>query len=232
MTLTEEPRPASPPGGPVALITGGAGDLARAIAAELAGHGLIVHAPGRAELDVTSAASVAGWFTRLAALDLLVCNAGLRRDQSVARMEPADFAAVLEVNLAGAFRAARAALALMTPRRAGHIVFVGSFSALSGPAGQSNYAAAKAGLIGLTLSLAREYGSRNLRVNCVLPGFLETRMTAALADDRRAEFRRSHALGRFNTPAAAARFVRFLHLEMPHTSGQVFSLDSRPRRWT
>jgi 3-oxoacyl-[acyl-carrier protein] reductase len=143
-----------------------------------------------------------------------------------------DFSAVLDVNLSGAFRVARGALKRMSRQRVGHIVFIGSFSAFRGPAGQSNYAAAKAGLIALAQSLAREYGARNIRVNCVLPGFMETKMTSHLGDGLRAQFREEHMLGRFNTADEAARFVRFLHLEMPHTSGQVFSLDSRPHRWT
>jgi len=217
---------------PVALITGGGGNLAAAIRAGLETDALLVHAPPRAELDVTSATSVSAFFGRLAHLDLAVCNAGVIIDKPLAAMSPDEFASVLDVNLSGAFRVARAALRIMSRRRAGHIVFIGSFSALSCPAGQSNYASAKAGLVGLAQSLAREYGPRNIRVNCVLPGFLETRMTARLGDALRARVRAEHTLGRFNTPDIVARFIRFLHREMPHTSGQVFSLDSRPHRWT
>lgn len=216
----------------IALVTGGAGDLAQAISAELKLHALTVLAPSRAELDVTDAASLVTQFEKIPRLDLLVCNAGLILDKSLASMSESDFTRVLDVNLTGAFRVARAALKLMSKQRSGHIVFIGSFSALSGPFGQSNYAAAKAGLIALTQSLAREYGARNIRVNCVLPGFLETKMTAHLNVDLRAKFKQAHALGRCNTSAEAARFIRFLHLEMPHTSSQVFSLDSRPHRWT
>lgn len=216
----------------VALITGGGGDLAAAIRRELETAGLLVHAPARAELDVSSAPSVAAFFQTLARLDLAVCNAGIIVDKTLAAMSPGEFASVLDVNLSGAFRVARAALKIMSRQRSGHIVLIGSFSALSGPAGQPNYAAAKAGLIGLAQSLAREYGARNIRVNCVLPGFLETRMTAPLGDALRNRVRSAHTLGRFNTAAEAARFIRFLHRELPHTSGQVFSLDSRPHRWT
>jgi 3-oxoacyl-[acyl-carrier protein] reductase len=166
-------------------------------------------------------------------LDLLVHNAGFLRDAPLARMSEADFAAVLEVHLRGAFLCARAALRPMLRQGGGHLVFVGSFSALSGPAGQANYAAAKAGLIGLAQSLAAEYGGRGVRANVVLPGLLETPMSAPLLTDpeRRRRALAAHTLGRFNTPAEAARFIAFLH-SLPHTSGQVFSLDSRIHPWT
>ena len=107
---------------------------------------------------------------------------------------------------------------------------IGSYSALRPPPGQANYASAKAGLIGLTQSLAEEAGKRNVRVNCVLPGFLETKMTGYLDDNIIETARNAHTLGRFNTAADAARFVRFLD-SMPAVSGQVFQLDSRLRSW-
>jgi 3-oxoacyl-[acyl-carrier protein] reductase len=214
------------------LITGGAGDLARAISTELQSAGFTVHVPPRAELDVTDTSSITAAFAKLQRLDLLVCNAAVTADRMLGNMSEAEFDLVLRTNLTGAFRCARAALKLMSRQRVGHIVFIGSFSALSGPAGQANYAAAKAGLIALTQSLAREYGARNLRVNCILPGFMETKMTSALNDDLRAKFKEAHTLGRFNTRLEVARFIRFLHLEMSHTSAQVFNLDSRVRRWT
>jgi 3-oxoacyl-[acyl-carrier protein] reductase len=213
-----------------ALITGGAGGLAQAVGAELKNAGIVVHAPTRLEMNVTDTAAIAEAFSKFERLDLLVCCAGLTADHSMATMSPADFDQVLDSNLTGAFRSARAALRLMSRQRVGHILFIGSFSALSGPAGQANYAAAKAGLIGLTQSLAREYGARNIRVNCILPGFLETKMTEGLSGEIRTRFKEAHTLGRFNTTGQVARFVRFLHLEMPHTSGQVFNLDSRVRR--
>lgn len=216
-----------------AVITGGEGDLAKAIRAELKSAGYEVVAPGRAELDVTDSASVKAFFGHLKQIDLLVNNAGLVRDMPVVKMESADFDSVVDVNLKGAFLVSQAAVKLMSKQRHGHIVNVGSYSALSGPAGQSNYAAAKAGLIGLTQSLAKEYGARNLRVNCVLPGFLETKMTRHLLADEvwRENLLRGHALGRLNTPADAARFITFLH-SMENISGQVFQLDSRVKRWT
>ena len=218
---------------PVALITGGQGALATALRAELEAQHWQVHAPGRDALDVTDAAAVRVGIDGLPRLDLLVHNAGFLRDAPLARMSETDFAAVLEVHLRGAFLCARAALRPMLRQGGGHLVFVGSFSALSGPAGQANYAAAKAGLIGLAQSLAAEYGARGIRANVVLPGLLETPLSAALLADpeRRRRALAAHTLGRFNTPAEAARFIAFLH-SLPHTSGQVFSLDSRIQPWT
>lgn len=216
-----------------AVITGGEGDLAKALAAELTRAGFDVIAPGRQALDVTSAASVKAFFADVKQIDLLVNNAGAFRDVSVMKMSDADFDHVVDVNLKGAFLVSQAAVKLMSKQRHGHIVNVGSYSALSGPAGQANYAAAKAGLIGLTQSLAKEYGARNVRVNCVLPGFLETKMTRHLLADEawREQLMSAHALGRLNTPEDAARFIAFLHA-MENVSGQVFQLDSRVRRWT
>lgn len=216
----------------VALITGGEGGLAQALRLELTAAAIQVYAPSRRELDVTCAASIAAAFENFPRLDLLVCNAGLIADKTMAAMSEEEFARVLDINLTGAFRTARAALKLMSRQRSGHIVFIGSFSALTGPIGQAAYASAKAGLISLAQSLAREYGARNIRVNCILPGFMETKMTAHLSDANLARYKQAHTLGRFNTVAEAARFIRFLDLEMPHTSGQVFSIDSRPHPWT
>ncbi len=211
-----------------ALITGGEGDLAQAIRARLEADGWTVHAPGKAVLDVTSSTSVNAFFAPLQRLDLLINNAGLIDDALIAKMSEEQWDRVLAVNLDGAFRCSRAALRLMVPQGAGHILNIGSFSALSGPAGQAAYAAAKAGLIGLTRSLALEHGPHNLRCNCVLPGFLETKMTRAVLDKRRPEVLASHALGRLNTTTEAARFITQLD-SFTHISGQVFQLDSRVR---
>lgn len=219
---------------PLALITGGAGDLAQALRAELETIGFEVLAPGRAELDVTNASLVVSYFTQSVSrpLDLLINNAGLCRDMSVAKMTESDFDAVIDANLKGAFLVSQAAVKLMSRQRQGHIINIGSYSALSGPFGQASYAAAKAGLIGLTQSLAKEYGSRNIRANCVLPGFIETKMTRHLLADEnwKARLLDTHTLGRLNTPHDAARFVVFLH-GMQNVSGQVFQLDSRIRKW-
>jgi 3-oxoacyl-[acyl-carrier protein] reductase len=217
---------------PTAVITGGEGDLAKSIGVELKLVGFNVLAPGRAKLDVTDSASVKAFFASLKQIDLLVNNAGAFRDSTLLKMEEEAFDHVVDVNLKGAFLVSQAAVKIMSKQHHGHIVNVGSYSALSGPAGQANYAAAKAGLIGLTQSLAKEYGARNIRVNCVLPGFLETKMTRHLLAHEawREQLLSLHALGRVNTPEDAARFIAFLH-SMPNVSGQVFQLDSRVRRW-
>ncbi len=216
---------------PTALVTGGHGDLARAIASELvrAGFGTVL-SPGRDELDVTTPASADAFISRLDRLDLLVNNAAVLHDARVVNLADEDWASVVRTSLDGAFYCARAAARLMVRQRRGHIVSIGSHSALTGPIGQTNYAAAKAGLIGLTKSLASELGSRNVRANCVLPGFLETKFTQAVTPARRTAVLESQALGRFATIGDAARFVSFLH-GMENISGQVFQLDSRVGRW-
>ena len=213
-----------------ALITGGEGDLAHHIRAELESAGWDVLAPGRDELDVLQPKA---FFAQIDRLDLLVNNAGIFRDAPLVKMTDEDFEYVLDVNLKGAFLCTQAALKLMSRQREGHIINIGSYSALSGPAGQANYAASKAGLIALTQSTAQEYGSRNIRANCLLPGFLETKMTRHLLED--AEWKQrllsQHTLGRLNTPQDAARFILLIH-SMSAISGQVFQLDSRIHRWT
>ncbi len=212
----------------VAVITGGEGDLGQAIAKILLAEGWAVHAPGRSELDVTSAGNVKSWFGQIASIDLLINNAGIIRDMPFVKMTGDDFDAVNDVCLKGAFLCSQAAIQKMAKQRCGHILQIGSLSSLTGPVGQANYAAAKAGLIGLTKSLAKEYGPRNVRINCVLPGFLETKMTAPLLSDpgQREHVLSTHSLGRLNTVEDAARFIAFLD-SMTQVSGQVFQLDSR-----
>jgi 3-oxoacyl-[acyl-carrier protein] reductase len=208
------------------IITGGNGGLARAIAARFADGGWQVDAPGRTALDVTDTASVKSYFATRTP-DLLVCNAGVIRDKPLARLTNSDWQDVIDVNFHGARRCAAACLDAMAARGGGHVVFISSFSALHPPAGQSAYAAAKAALIGLAQGLATEVGAHGVRLNVVLPGFLETPMTHAVSAARRAEILASHTLGRFNTPQAVAAFLWHLHHDLPHTSGQVFQLDSR-----
>jgi NAD(P)-dependent dehydrogenase (short-subunit alcohol dehydrogenase family) len=211
------------------LITGGEGDFARALRKEFSRDD--VHAPGREEMDVRDEAQVDAYFSKLQRLDVLICNAGLTRDGAVTGLSADDFDEVVSTNLRGAFLCARAAIKLMVKQRSGHIVLIGSRSGKNGPRGQSAYAAAKAGLVGFAQSVAKEYGARNIRCNVVLPGFLETKMTANLTGKRREEIRAEHVLGRFNTPENAARAVAFL-ATLDHVSGQVFTLDSRIDRWT
>lgn len=210
-----------------AVISGGNGGLARALRMALDDAAWQVRAPGRSELDVTDGEAVTAYFSGRA-VDLLVCAAGVTADGPLARMEPAAWDRVVAVNFEGAARCAAAVIPGMRARGTGHIVFLSSHSACHPPAGQAAYAAAKAALHGLAASLAGRHGSTGIRVNVVLPGFLDTPMTASVTPGRREEVLRSHALGRLNTPAAAASFIRFLHEQLPHTSGQVFQLDSRP----
>ncbi|NNE93499.1 MAG: SDR family NAD(P)-dependent oxidoreductase [Verrucomicrobiales bacterium] len=219
-----------------ALITGGRGGLARVLTESLSQAGFdSVLAPGRDELDVCSVESVDTFFAEqnLDRLDLLVNNAGINADRPLAKMTEQDWDSVIQTNLSGAFRVSRSAFKIMLKKRCGHIVNIGSFSGVCPPVGQANYAAAKAGLIGFTQALAEEGGKRGLRVNCVLPGFLEgTKMTADLPEEVIEQARARHVLGRLNTVEDAAEFISFLHVQMGNVSGQVFQLDSRIRRWT
>lgn len=215
-----------------ALITGGAGDLAQALRAEFARGGWEIEAPDRRQLDVTNGPGLRAWIQQGAACDLLVHNAGLRIDAPLARMAEADWDHVIAVHLTAAHRLARAAAERwQSEGRSGHLLFIGSHSGSHGVAGQANYAAAKAGLCGLAKSLATELGGAGIRVNVVLPGFLETRMTRDLDERARARHLERHVLGRFNEVADAARFIVFLD-SMRHVSGQVFQLDSRVDSWT
>jgi 3-oxoacyl-[acyl-carrier protein] reductase len=208
------------------VITGGQGGLGRALATEFRAAGADVRAPGRAELDVTKPEAVATYFAGLEP-ELLICAAGITRDVPLAHLSEDTWDETVAVNLHAAARCARAVLNHMFARKCGHIVFVASFSALHPAVGQAAYAAAKAGLIGLGKSLAQEAGPANIRVNIVLPGFLDTAMTRGVSATRREAVLSDHLLERFNTPAAVARFLRVLHCDLPHTSGQVFQLDSR-----
>ena len=215
---------------PVALITGGGGGLASALRQELDAAGWHVLAPLRRELDVTSPEQVERFFSRLIRLDLLINNAGIRRDDLLAHQLEAERNAVLDVCLRGAFLCSRAAAGIMVKQGQGHILNVGSLSGSTGPAGQAAYAAAKAGLVALTRSLAAELGPEGVRVNCVLPGWLDTKFTTGVPDAVTRRALEAHMLGRFNTPHDAARFMVFLH-SMAAVSGQVFQLDSRISRY-
>tara|TARA_B110000285_G_scaffold26186_1_gene25289 strand:+ start:1768 stop:2412 length:645 start_codon:yes stop_codon:yes gene_type:complete len=210
-----------------AIVTGAAGGLGQAITKSLGGAEMEVLAPGKEQLDVTSPDSVKVFFESIEDTDLLVCNAGMTIDKTIARMTEQDWSRVLDVNLKGAFLCAREVSRGMAKRRSGHILFISSFSALHPSVGQANYSAAKSALLGMMKSMAQELGRRNVRVNAVIPGFMETKMTASLDDKIKGAIRDRHVLGRYNTPEAVAGFVTYLHQHLPHTSGQVFNLDSR-----
>ena len=229
-----EPTSAQPENKPqvahCAVVTGGAGELGSAIAAELRAAGWICHAPGRADLDVAYPASVEAFFRGVKNCTLLVNCAGSTRDGLLARMDEAAWDAVMDADFRGAVRCARAVLPGMLRSGGGTILSIGSFSALAGAVGQTNYAAAKAALIGWTRSIALEYGSRNIRANVILPGFLETKMTRQLPEAVKLRALDAHALGRFTTVSESARTIAFL-ASCTHISGQVINLDSRIGDW-
>ena len=231
----------------VVLITGAAGGLGQALVAEFARAGWCVAAGIHRQtialesddamtvaLDVTNpaqaAAATAAVLQRWGRLDALINNAGVTGDALLAQMDEAAWDRVLDVNLKGAFLCAQAAIRPMMKQRDGHIIDIASFVARAGRAGQTGYAAAKAGLIGLTQSLAKEVGSRNVRVNAILPGVLATPMTAKLNEEQLSLIAGENALGRINTVEEVARFAVFL-AETQNISGQVFQLDSRIARW-
>lgn len=180
--------------------------------------------------DVTDDAAVESAFAEVEAahgpVEVLVANAGITRDTLLMRMSDEDFTAVLDTNLAGAFRVARRAAKGMLRQRRGRLVFVSSVVGLSGSAGQVNYAASKAGLVGLARSVARELGSRSITANVVAPGFVATDMTAALDDERRAEIVAQVPLGRYATADEVAGVITFLAGESAgYITGAVIPVD-------
>lgn len=162
----------------------------------------------------------------LGPIAVLVNNAGITRDNLLLRMSDTDWDEVLEANLKGAFNTTRSVLKGMMKRRAGRIINISSVIGLSGNKGQANYAASKAGLIGFTKSVAKEYGSRNILVNAIAPGFIETDMTGALPEEARAAMLGGISLGRFGRPEDVAGAVLFLASELAgYITGQVLVID-------
>jgi 3-oxoacyl-[acyl-carrier protein] reductase len=210
------------------VITGGHGGLAQALVVEFIAAGWQVDFPSHAELDVSSPSSIESYFAGRK-FDLLICAAGLTLDAPLVRMDEDAWDYVWAVNYQGAAACAAAALTAMIQQECGHIVFISSYSAIHPPIGQAAYATAKAALIGLTESMAQQYGPKNIRVNAILPGFMETPMTEKVLPKRKAEILSDHHLNHFNTPEIVAKFIRQLHEDLPFTSGQIFQLDSRRR---
>ena len=210
--------------GQVALVTGGNRGIGLAIANALKGAGyttVVTYRSGGAPaglqgvtMDVTDLASVEAAFKEIeekfGTVDVLVANAGITKDGLSMRMSDEDFHAVVETNLMGAFRVARSSTKGMMKKRSGRVIFIGSVVALLGSAGQANYAATKSALVGLARTLAREYGSRGITFNVVAPGFVETDMTAVLAENLKEKYISQIPLGRFCSPEEVADVVRFI----------------------
>ncbi|HEU4353354.1 MAG TPA: 3-oxoacyl-ACP reductase FabG [Burkholderiales bacterium] len=212
--------------GKLALVTGASRGIGRAIAEELARHGAKVvgtattesganNVPGIGRvLNVRDAAQmdsvVEGIQKELGDIQILVNNAGITRDNLALRMKDAEWDEVIETNLRAIFRLSRVVMRGMMKARWGRIINITSVVAASGNPGQANYAAAKAGVVGMTKSLARELGSRNITVNCVAPGFIDTDMTRALSEDNRKALLEQIPLGRLGTPQDVAAAVAYL----------------------
>lgn len=171
-------------------------------------------------------AFVAAVVKELGGLDVLVNNAGITKDGLTVRMSPADWDSVIEVNLSGTFYMSKAALKVMFKQRSGNIVNISSVIGQMGNAGQVNYAASKAGIIGMTKSLAKEFGSRGVRVNAVAPGFVSTAMTEALSEEMKEKAFAAIALKRFAQPQDIAKAVMFLaSQDAAYITGHVLAVN-------
>jgi 3-oxoacyl-[acyl-carrier protein] reductase len=228
------------PSGRSVLVTGGNRGIGLAIARALAADGDRVAVTYRSgeppegllgvRCDVTDPESVDAAFTEVeekqGPVEVLVANAGITRDQLMMRMSEEDFADVVQTNLAGSWRVAKRASKGMLRLRRGRVVFISSVVGLLGSAGQSNYAASKAGLVGLARSLARELGSRGITFNVVAPGFVETDMTAELGEDLQKTYKSQIPLGRFCSVDEVARVVRFVAGDdAAYVTGAVIPVD-------
>ncbi len=236
----------------VAVVTGASRGIGRAIAEALARNGAdvvcgdkleqqaqetaanIAAATGRRTsgclVDVSNHESAKGFIecalSEFGKIDILVNNAGITRDNLLMRIDESDWDLVLNVNLKGAYNCCKAVLRSMMKQRYGRIVNISSVVGLSGNAGQTNYSASKAGLIGFTKSLAKEVGSRNITVNAVAPGYITTALTDVLSDEYRAAAVKATPMGRLGTPEDIAYAVAFLVSDQASfITGQVLSVD-------
>ena len=234
--------------GKTAFVTGSTRGIGRAVAGALYTAGARVAIVGRdqAKADAVAAelgeravgvacdvsnkatidAAIAAAEKALGPVDILVNNAGLTRDNLLLRMSEQELAEVLDANLKGAFYTVQAVLKGMMKRKGGRIINITSIVGIQGNKGQANYAASKAGLIGFTKSVAKEYGSRGILVNAIAPGFIETDMTAGLPEDLRKAMLSGIALGRLGKPEDVAGAVLFLASELSgYITGQVLVVD-------
>ncbi len=237
--------------GKIALVTGASQGIGEAIAKALAKQGALVVCAARTEAKLTAVAeairaaggkadvvvmdlgstesvkaAVATTLERHGALHILVNNAGITRDKLLIQMKEEDWDAVINTNLKGAYTAIQAATKAMMKQRTGRIINIASVVGQMGNAGQANYVAAKAGLIGLTKSVARELASRNVTANAVTPGYIETDMTSGLPEEVKAEFNKSIPLGRMGKPEDIAAAVCFLASdEAAYVTGQILSVN-------
>ena len=224
----------------IVLVTGGSRGIGLAVAQRFAadGHQVAVtyHSSPPPEgflaikCNVTSAAEVDAAFSEVEAtlgpVEVLVSNAGITKDKLLMTMSEDDFASVVDTNLTAAYRVAKRAVRSMMKARTGRIVLVSSVVGLSGQAGQANYAASKAGLVGLARSLARELGSRDITVNVVAPGPVDTDMTSVLSDDLKAKMTEQVPLGRFASASEIAGVISFLASpDAAYITGAVIPVD-------
>jgi 3-oxoacyl-[acyl-carrier protein] reductase len=233
---------------PVVLITGASGGLGQALLHAFGNGGWRIAAGARTppppppldslcwfQIDVTQKAeiekAVEEIILRWGRIDCLINNAGMTADSLSWKITDEIYEKVAAVNLKGAFFCMQAASMQMIKQRNGHIINIGSYAGRRGAAGQAHYAASKAGLVALGESLAKEIGSRNVRVNTVLPGLLPTRMTAALTSEQMQNLTAENVLRRTTSLEEVASFTAFL-AKMQNVSGQVFQLDSRIGKWT
>jgi len=234
-----------------AFITGGAQGIGKAIANRMAEEGANIciadinyeRAKASAEeistsgikciaveLDVSKHESVSTAFNTFIkefnTLDILVNNAGIARDTLILRMKDEDWDTVLNINLKGTFLCSKEAIKIMSKQRSGRIISISSIVAFIGNPGQANYSSSKAGIIGLTKTIAKEYASRGIRANAIAPGFIQTAMTEALPEKVKEEMRRSIPLGHFGRPEDVANVVVFLaSKEADYITGQVFHIN-------
>ena len=222
------------------LVTGGNRGIGLAIAQAFAEQGdrvAVTYRSGEApeglfgvRCDVTDAESVDAAFTAVEAelgpVEVLVANAGITDDTLLMRMSEEQFTRVLDTNLSGSFRVAKRASTKMLRNRWGRMIFISSVVGLFGGAGQVNYAASKAGLVGVARSITRELGSRNITANVVAPGFIDTDMTAGLPEERKAELRKAIPAGRMATPDEVAGVVTWLASDAAaYVTGAVIPVD-------